>query len=1297
MPGIGNNELNGINDATINAAGPRYTPGQDASAPNLPIQSLAAAIEALALSDEYRARLSSLESSLRKACNSPPQSSARLFKGKKRTPTVLAKLLSKLRSEKAGKSARTLERIGQAASSVARALNRCQQELFDQQRKVERGSDEGRGIAAELHNLQNLISAVDDIVGLTRSLDFRLVAKNRMFVRGEWGTGKTHFLCDIAKQRMDAGLPTLILLAHRLPTSIRPLDAVCRATRLASSPGALLRALNSAGRRAGGRALVIIDGINEADRLSWRAGLVSIARQVSSYPNVGLVVSCRSPFEQQMLSDYAARLYVDTVHTGFEEIEFDAQKEFFKYYSIPNPHVPLMVPEFTRPLFLKILCSSFADMTPVAKNKRIRDIASGQRGMTKIFEDFVIKIGGEIERAYNLPDKTCWRLLKGDQPPHHKEMIGFAVKMAEDVRTYVDPGEAAEIIRAWTGWQGKGEIQNLLRRLMTDGLLAEDIRWQDGKAATILRLPYERFSDHLICRHLLRVHLTGTNEDQIRRAFYGNRPLGKIFKLDKWGRTYYMPGLASAIMLEFPERVKRHLPQDKRELVFYLPQKTRRLTPLVEVFLEGLLWRDHSSFSKQTDHIVSVLLENANDSGIHQTLETLVCLATRAGHPYSADRLLKYLEGFDLPTRDIIWTEFLRLSDTTSVVYRLLDWIVETKDDRISASAARNLILLCAMHLTSTRRPLRDKATKCLVLLGERAPSELFRATLELLAFNDPYVGERMLAASYGVLMRRWAYPNLGLAKSVGDFARSLYDAMFKPRAPHRTTHILARDYALGSIQLARKLNPSCLGRRPVSRITPPFSRTASSIPAGSRIQEKDCTQAKSAIYMDFGNYTVGRLVEGRSPYDDKHSEYRRVLRQIKWRVLNLGYSEERFEEIDSWIARAGFRSSSNQEGDKTDRYGKKYSWIAYFEVAGMRADRGKLPHYVEEGRNSECDIDPSFPQLAPSWRPPLKRYFGPAVKSPANWICRGNRPSYDTILNLPQVDGVDGPWVLLDGFIQEAHVDQREVFTFLRGLLVSSSDLARLRRTFNSVEYPGNSEIPDVGTDHYVFAGEVPWGRTFGSYLRTSSGRARRDVREAFGRTRTRVFRKPVAALNRAELQEFVRQNRLSAQLQRFRDSIENNPGVADLSPIEVPETAELTVYERVPGIDVEIPVRSFGWESNHSRENQAGSIEYPAPALCQALRLRNAGDLVDLSDQHGKPATLYRTFDSGVDFGRSHLLYLRHDLVSDYLKRTNQRLVWLLWGERSMHYTLFEQMRHQLQDAWGKHIHKKMIVARI
>lgn len=89
-------ELKKYNVQEIKSAGPRYTPGQDKDAPNLHIQELEEAFDALSLSTDFRKRQQNLEKLIAKGLEDSSRQIDSLFKGKKRSPLYLKNLISKL-------------------------------------------------------------------------------------------------------------------------------------------------------------------------------------------------------------------------------------------------------------------------------------------------------------------------------------------------------------------------------------------------------------------------------------------------------------------------------------------------------------------------------------------------------------------------------------------------------------------------------------------------------------------------------------------------------------------------------------------------------------------------------------------------------------------------------------------------------------------------------------------------------------------------------------------------------------------------------------------------------------------------------------------------------------------------------------------------------------------------------------------------------------------------------------------------------------------------------------------------
>jgi hypothetical protein len=118
---------------------------------------------------------------------------------------------------------------------------------------------------------------------------------------------------------------------------------------------------------------------------------------------------------------------------------------------------------------------------------------------------------------------------------------------------------------------------------------------------------------------------------------------------------------------------------------------------------------------------------------------------------------------------------------------------------------------------------------------------------------------------------------------------------------------------------------------------------------------------------------------------------------------------------------------------------------------------------------------------------------------------------------------------------------------------------------------------------------------------------------------------------------------------------------------------------------VKVEVLSHRWSWESYHSAMNQVSGIDFPAPALCEALGLVNRGGTFDLWDDKGKQASVYREPDTTDRYDGSYLLYLRKDMHKRYLQATGQVLVWIPWGERTLHYTALERRRDSSGDLFG------------
>ena len=1244
--------LTALSKNQIRQAGQRYTPGIDPQAPNLRIESLFTAIENVACGAGARARFHSVLDAFSEAWDRAKRCSQRPDVVQQRANDArafLSPMMDRLRAREAGAG----EEWSDLLSSIESDLFADRDHWRAEEAKLQPAdSDTGYSsarntIRANMNDIGRCLAIVRDEKEYTQSPAFKVLFDPNLLVSGEWGTGKTHLLCDFTQYRIGRSQATVLVLAKNFQGSV--VTEICSRIDTGHTAAEVFDRLEELAYETAERAVVILDGVNEGRRPEWREAVTTLQALVSDRPNIGLIVTCRTPFETIAIKQKDLEKFHKVMHLGFDDQEFDAQAAFFQYYNLPLPEVPLLDREFSRPLTLKLICQSLQSLSGKKLAQGFAGIASGQKGMTYVLESFINRVGEPIERQYGLKAKGCWGLLKGSDHIADRRVAGFAPCIAANPRGYVRPSEADRIIAANYPALRPAQRRQLLDVLRTNGLIEEDSVWyvtKSGlKSRIVFRLPYQRFSDHLIARHLLKMHLDVASAATIKRSFTGNSPLARIFRTsNRYNREYAEPGLAQALITEFPERVRKRLSPKQRELFFVLPKRAQNLSAYFNPFIEGIFWREPAAFTEGTRAVINQYL-NAGSWAWEQMVDALAAVSTKPRHPYHARRLYDFLARYTMPDLDLTWSEYLRRRYASPTIHRLLTWVKKLNAANMTQHSATELVVLLSLILTTVVRSDRDLATKALVLIGERFPEVLFTHVVTSLGFNDPYVPERMLAAAYGTILSlvdSEAAPTF--RPQLGELANTLYRKMFGPSACNATHHTLTRDYALGIIEIAQRVSCVALPKTASRNLSAPFPSTLSTFASDGTPDPTVKEAIGHAIQMDFGNYTIGRLIPNRANYDDKIPDYVQVRAKIERRMFELGYRAERFKDADAEIGNASWNV---REEEKVDRYGKKYSWIAYYEMWGEREAERKLPDWRLGQRTSDCGVDPSFPRCPSHWMPPIPDLFGAQGVATEAWVEGGFTPNWHPLLVVPEINGHQGEWVLVEGFIRGADESHdRELFAFLRGVFIARRDIRSLRAKFLAVEYPGNDKIPEGATEHYLYAGEAGRRQNYARCLYQRNGRYRRQTVEAFDqyvpvypKEKTPPDTVPIGPTPGEEKETGNSLFELLGPIQKMR---------------------------HVPGIRLEIPYIHFGWESYHSSHNDFSGFSLPAPSLIQRLRLASKNREIDFYDSKGKPGTLYRDAGDGWRGNRHSLLYIRADLLRRYLTDTRQVLVWCNWGER-------------------------------
>lgn len=1035
------------------------------------------------------------------------------------------------------------------------------------------GAPLASNLVADLHAVSRVLRRLEQSIG-ARSLAVLAAA----------GQGKSELAVKVTHPDGEF-LGGVLFLGKNLHSG-QGLDDLVSTFKISGRPAdsfdRLVEAVDSAGQRAGKRIPIVIDGLNEAeDPRNWRDELSRADELLKEFPYVLLVVTLRNEFAEMCLPEEVSR--VD--HNGFQEDPEKAIGRYFEHYKIDGTDADLPIEFLRHPLTLRIFCE-------VANPRRLHTVGveALPSSLGTLFETYFKKVADRVAEL---------------SPPTHRvystEVDDALLKIAghlwdSNARSmeFQAAREAIGDVRSWDA--------SIIRALESEGVLVRTTSEAGGQA---LAFSYDLMAGHLLARHLLnRPSLSQWLQSEEARTTFAPREPGKhTFASDVF---YALVGL-------YPIRPgRRQLWQDVSDqtLVFNAlllaaqsePRNIGRNT--VERFARAM--NDSASFAKAA-------------------FERLRTTRAARAHPFDMDFLHDVLMGMSNTDRDLIWSEWIREnSREIEADFRFLSsrWKSGVLDER-EIMRARWVM----WTLTSTSRSLRDLATKTLYEFAVKRPAEFFRLTLEAASLSDAYVPERMFAAAYGAVLTTWSDVNaVEMREALPTAARDIYQEMFAPGSPQPTWHTLNRQYCLGIIALARNGSPECISEEEAAHLIPPFAHLPNPFESLPQYDEATIEETRrAAIRMDFGNYTMGRLIPHRSNYDDRNPEYQRVLAAVIARMLALGYERTRFESVDRKM-NSGPRMGDDKR--KVDRYGKKYGWIAYFEMWGVRHAQGLLRE-ERSARPPDADIDPSFPLEARTIELALPALFNAPYSSVGDWIMGGPQPDYRGVLEVAELDGIAGPWVMLDGFVeQNAPTDDRLIFTFLRGVFVDTDEVDRLCALFDQLEYPGNSAIPDEPEFYYTYAGEMPF------------------------------------------------------------PSI---PGLPDGDDVgEQREYAVSADRWSSDGVAVGIPVQRYRWESYHSMMNQVDGASIPSKALCEALSLRYQLNSWDLHDSAGV-ASLYREVGEYESEINGNVSYLRRDLLDRYLRQSGKTLVWLMWGERGIHHRSVDAHDVHQYYADHQHVHKR------
>lgn len=1067
-----------------------------------------------------------------------------------------------------------------------------------------------------------------------------------LYIFGNAGYGKTHVSANICNLYMQKKSPAIFIPGNSLFNSDIITNQLKNLLDIPSNYSwqDFLKALDTAGKAFRTKIPIIIDGLNEVrDQEIIKNGIHSFIQEINSYNNLTLICTCRITYINSFWKSSPPENSIYMNGFNEENIEKVIEK-YFSHYKLNADLTTASLVQFEHPLYLQIFCE-----TKNHKREIEVDVSINDESIFDIFESYLFQCNEIISNKLGFDSR---RNIIG------KTLMILGKYLWENNTRFIPLDDVSSLIEdnssRWnTSIQKNLEDENLL--------IYRD--WNQNSSKEVVSFSYDLLGGFIIASYLIKNHQSSfeefANEDYTKKLlfdddFNSHHPLNE--------------DITRSLAALLPKTTKKYLfDYYKNSVTFNVTIKT---------------WFELSPQYISTEAVSTITKLFDEKNNRERLLELAEKTLRQIQHPLNIEYWSSIFLHLPMAERDKFWTEHIRLNK--DLYDHVIDLLEEKSRKNELSSFEENYVHILAKNVTwllcSTIKSIRDKATKALYHYGRKHPIALFDLVKSSFKINDPYISERTLASMYGVAMaevnnlENSSFADVDLPK----IGLQLYNIMFNEKASFKTSHILTRDYSKRIIDLAVLKDPSLLSKIEIKNITPPFK---SNYTWGKFEENKENKLKYDPIEMDFKNYTLGRLVQNRSNYDFEHEEYNKIKSEIYWRIFDLGYDTEQFADIDIRINNQNFRFSRDDNGSKTDRYGKKYSWIAFYEMAGYLKDLGRLDNEwdVEQFRIIDLDIDPSFPEEVKEIQV-VKENFIDSSLSAEKWIFGNYIPNFTNNFVLTEINAEKGPWVLLDGyFTEEDEGIEQSIFFFPRSLLVHSEKSEELLTELNNQELKGRW-LPEVPSDSLTYAGEIPWSETF-LFNGTTSLEFVVDIQhEKELQNQQALFRNGIPLTN--EEIDKIRFNYINYSDLEDDIDIDMNfflgMSVRDYSRcseelkkynIEV-KTIEVEVsIERKHNktIEVVLPVRSNGWEEGKSEAVPGRNIVVPAKEIASFLNLFSQPQTFDLFDSEGRKASISTTFGENYK-NKQQFTYIRKDLLDKYLTENNLDLIWAIWGEKEL-----------------------------
>ena len=258
--------LTALSKNQIQQAGERYTPGIYPDAPNLRIKEIYSVIENVACGVGALARFQSVLDAFFEAWGLAKHYSQRPDVIQRQADDALdflSPMMDRLRAREASAGEEWSDLLSNIVSDLSEDMEHWRAKKAEPQ-----PTDRDSGYSSARDTIRDSMNAIGrclvvlrDEKEYIRSPAFNVLFDPKLLVRGEWGTGKTHLLCDVAQERIGRNQATVLVLAKNFQGNV--VVEICSRIETGRTAVQIFDRLEEMACETAERTVVIVDGVNE--------------------------------------------------------------------------------------------------------------------------------------------------------------------------------------------------------------------------------------------------------------------------------------------------------------------------------------------------------------------------------------------------------------------------------------------------------------------------------------------------------------------------------------------------------------------------------------------------------------------------------------------------------------------------------------------------------------------------------------------------------------------------------------------------------------------------------------------------------------------------------------------------------------------------------------------------------------------------------------------------------------------------------------------------------------------------